>query len=79
MGVNVKFQAHFSEKRIKLEHSNQNIMAATFADAKVEKVNWSTFREMEISGKISSTVLTGFELDLGHIFGEEESGEDLKN
>lgn len=25
----------------------------------------------EISGKISSTVLTGFELELGHIFGEE--------
>ena len=25
----------------------------------------------EISGKINSTVLTGFELELGHIFGEE--------
>lgn len=25
----------------------------------------------EINGKISSTVLTGFELELGHIFGEE--------
>jgi hypothetical protein len=25
----------------------------------------------EISGKISSTVLAGFELELGHIFGEE--------
>ncbi|AEE52843.1 Uma2 family endonuclease [Haliscomenobacter hydrossis] len=30
----------------------------------------------EISGKISSTVLTGFELDLGHIFGTEESIEE---
>lgn len=49
MGVNVKFQAHFSEKRLKLEHPNQNIMLTTFADAKVEKVNWSTFREMEIA------------------------------
>lgn len=30
----------------------------------------------EISGKISSTVLTGFELELGHIFGEEELKEE---
>jgi Uma2 family endonuclease len=29
----------------------------------------------EISGKISSTVLTGFELELGHIFGEETQEE----
>ena len=33
----------------------------------------------EISGKISSTVLTGFELDLGHIFGEEEQTNELKS
>ncbi|MDX2069930.1 MAG: Uma2 family endonuclease [Haliscomenobacter sp.] len=29
----------------------------------------------EITGKISSTVLTGFELELGHIFGEETQEE----
>lgn len=49
MGVNVKFQAHFFEKSIKLEHPNKNIMTTALADAKVEKVNWETFREMEIA------------------------------